>query len=79
MAYYFSGYVYEEGNSVARTLYLHNRSNGSLVDTTTSSGNGYYYLETSSSGSHYIVCLDDSAGEDYNDLVIGDIYPTEVV
>jgi hypothetical protein len=49
------------------------------MDTTTSSGNGYYYLETTYSGSHYIVCLDDFAGEDYNDLIIGDVCPTEVV
>lgn len=75
---YFSGYVYEQGSPVARTLYLHNRDGGDLMDTTTSSGNGYYYLETIVSGSHYIVCLDDSAGEDYNDLIIGDIYPTNV-
>ena len=76
---YFSGYVYEEGSPVARDMFLHRRNTGTLVGTTTSSGNGYYYLGTTFSGSHYIVCLDDSAGEDYNDLVIGDIYPTEVV
>ena len=75
---YFSGYVYEQGGPIARTLYLHNRSDGSLVGTTTSSGNGYYYLETTHPGSHYIVCLDDPAGEDYNDLIIGDIYPTTI-
>lgn len=76
---YFSGYTYEFGSPVQRTLYLHNRSSGDLLDTTTSSGNGYYYLETTSSGSHYIVCLDDAAGEDFNDLIIGDVYPQEVV
>ena len=77
-ANYFDGYVYEQGSPVQRTLFLHNRSDGSLVDTTTSSGNGYYYLETTYSGSHYVVCLDDSAGEDYNDLILGDIYPTTI-
>jgi hypothetical protein len=75
---YFSGYVYEQGSPISRTLYLHNRDDGVLADTTTSSGNGYYYLETSSSGSHYIVCLDDEAGANYNDLIIGDIYPTTI-
>lgn len=76
--FYFEGYVYEQGSPVQRTLFLHSRYDGSFVDTTTSSGNGYYYLETTYSGSHYIVCLDDSAGEDYNDLIIGDIYPTTI-
>jgi len=74
--YYFSGYVYEQGSSVSRKLYLHNRSDGSLIDTTTSSENGYYYLETTHSGSHYIVCIDDAVGEDYNDLIIGNVIPT---
>jgi hypothetical protein len=75
---YFSGYVFEQGSPIQRTLYLHDRSDGALVDTTTSSGNGYYYLETTYSGAHYIVCLDDPAGEDYNDLILGDVIPTTV-
>jgi hypothetical protein len=75
-SYYFSGYVYEQGSPIQRTLYLHNRSDGGLEDSTTSSGNGYYYLETTYSGAHYIVCLDDPAGEDYNDLIIGNVIPT---
>lgn len=73
---YFSGYVYEQGNPVQRTLYLHDRNTGALVDTTTSSGNGYYYLETTYSGEHYIVCLDAEGGESYNDLIIGNVIPT---
>jgi hypothetical protein len=76
--YYFSGYIYEKGSPVSRTVCLHTREGGELMNTTTSSGDGYYYIETSSSGSHYIVCLDDSAGENYNDLIIGDVYPTTI-
>jgi hypothetical protein len=76
---YFTGYVYEQGSPVSRKLYLHYRDDGSLMDTTTSSGNGYYYLETTYSGSHYIVCLDNAAGEDYNDLIIGNVFPEGVV
>lgn len=75
---YFSGYTFEQNNPVSRKLYLHNRTTGELITTTTSSGNGYYYLETTSSGSHYIVCLDDEAGEEYNDLIIGSAIPTEI-
>lgn len=73
---YFEGYVYEEGSPVERILYLYDRSDGSLIASTTSSGNGYYYLATTSSGSHYIVCLDDVAAPSYNDLILGNIYPT---
>jgi len=74
--YYFSGYTFEQSNPVSRKLYLHNRTTGNLVATTTSSGNGYYYMETTFSGSHYIVCLDDDAGVEYNDMIIGPAFPT---
>lgn len=73
---YFDGYVYEQGNPVQRTLFLHRRDTGALTDTATSSGNGYYYLNTTYSGSHYIVCLDDESGESYNDLIVGNVIPT---
>jgi hypothetical protein len=79
LGYYFSGYVLEEGSPVSRKVCLHNRDDGNLITITTSSGNGYYYMETSSSGSHYIVCLDDDAGVEYNDLIIGSAVPTEIV
>jgi len=75
---YFSGYTFEQNNPVSRKLYLHNRLTGELITTTTSSGNGYYYMETVSSGSHYIVCLDDDAGVEYNDLIIGPAFPTTI-
>lgn len=75
-SFYFSGYVYELGSTVSRKLYLYKRDDGSLINSTTSSGNGYYYLETTYSGSHYIVCLDNEAGEDYNDMIIGNVLPT---
>ena len=78
LGYCFSGYVFEQNNPVSREIHLHNRATGDLVTTTTSSGNGYYYLGTNSSGSHYIVCLDDDAGVEYNDLIIGPVFPTTI-
>ena len=78
LQYYFEGYVYELGLPVSRKLFLHRRSDGTLEYSTTSSGNGYYYMTTTNSGAHYIVCLDDIAGESYNDLIIGNVYPEEV-
>ena len=77
-SYFFSGYVFEKNNPVSRKLYLHCRLTGELAGTTTSSGNGYYYIETAISGSYYIVCLDNDAGTEYNDLIIGRAFPTLV-
>ena len=76
---YISGYVTENTTPVNRQIYLHNRDTGELVEETTSSGvGGYFYMETTYSGAHYVVCIDDAAGLDYNDLIYGRIYPTTV-
>lgn len=67
--YYFSGYVYEinTSNPISRVVRLYRRSNGELIDSTTSSSkNGYYYVETPYDGDHYIVALDDELGVQYN-------------
>ena len=77
--YYFSGYVYEQGVPAAdRIVRAYNRSTGLLVVETTSSGNGYYYLETSYSGAHYLVALDDDVGNSYNLARLDNIMPVEV-
>lgn len=77
-SYYFSGYVYEQGIPVSRSIYLYYKENGNFIASTTSSGNGYYYLETTYSGAHYLVCVDDLAGVDYNDLIVGNVFPTVI-
>lgn len=74
----FSGIVYEQSSPVSRTLYLYRRDTGAYVDTTTASGDGSYTLSTTYSGTHFIVCLDDAAGDDFNDLIIGNVIPTTV-
>lgn len=78
--YSFSGYVYEENSSnpVSRTVRAYNRSTGALVASTTSSGDGYYYLQTSYSGTHYIVALDDDVGTQYNLAVLDRMVPVTV-
>ena len=77
LIYYFTGYVYEENNSspVSRTVRIYNRDTGDLIDSTTSSGNGYYYIETTYSGSHYLVALDDNTGTQYNLAVLDRMAP----
>lgn len=79
VAGYFDGYVYDRGYPVVRTIRCYNREDGSYIGETTSSGaGGYYYLTTTYSGAHYLVCLDDVGGVDYNDLIIGNVYPTTI-
>jgi len=75
---YFDGYVMEEGSPVQRTINLHKRDTGKIVNTTISNPAGYYYVDTTSSGMHYIVCLDAPANPLYNDLIIGSAYPTAI-
>ena len=76
--YYFSGYVYERGIPVSRQVYAYYKENGNFISSTTSSGNGYYYLETTYSGAHFLVCTDDLCGIDYKDLIIGNVFPTAI-
>ena len=78
--YYFEGTVTEQGAPApGRIVRAYRKDNGYLVDETTSaSGTGYFYLETTYSGTHDVVCLDDAAGYDYNDLIYGDVIPTTI-
>jgi hypothetical protein len=74
--YYYHGYVKEKGVYVSRKVYLYKRDTGLLMDSGMSNaGTGYYLLETSVSGEHFILALDDDAGDDYNALVQDRIYP----
>lgn len=69
-SYYYYGYITENELPVARKVYIYNRSTGALMGTTTSNASdGYYYLTTTISGEHFIVVLDDDAGETYNALI----------
>jgi len=76
--YYFDGNVTEQGLPAGgRIVRAYRKDTGYMVDETTSaSGTGYFYLETTYSGTHDIVCLDDMAGYNYNDLIFGDVIPT---
>lgn len=78
--YYISGTVEEElSGFVDRKVSLYRNDTGELCDTTMSSGtNGYFYLETSYSGIHSVVCNDDYALPDYNDLIYGKVIPTPI-
>ena len=77
--HYVSGHVVETTIPINRKVNLHRSDTGELVGATTSSGiGGYFYGETIYSGAHYVVCLDDDAGVDYNDLIYGNIYPATI-
>jgi len=77
--YYFSGTVLAQGVPAEREVLAYRRDTGELVGTTASvSGTGAFYLETTHSGDHYVVCLDDSAGDVYNALVYDYIVPVTI-
>ena len=78
MAYHFAGTVDEADAPIARVIRAHRADTGELVGTTTSSGTGTFDVTTTYSGVHYVVCLDDSAGEDYNDLIYGNVIPDTI-
>lgn len=77
--HYISGHVVETTIPVNRKINLYRCDTGELVGSTTSSGiDGYFYCKTTYSGSHYVVCLDDEIGADYNDLIYGKIFPAAI-
>jgi hypothetical protein len=77
--HYFSGTVSAQGSPVERMVLAYRRDTGELVGTATSvSGTGTFYLETTHSGDHYVVCLDDTAGDVYNALVYDYIIPVTI-
>ncbi len=77
----FTGYVYELKTTqpVSRIVRLYNRLTGELIDSTTSSGNGYYRLNTNYNSEHYIIALDDDSGVQYNLRSLDRMIPEEVV
>ena len=73
--YYFDGFVKELNTPVQRTLYLYRRDSGLFLGATTSSGDGGYYIETEYTGNHFVVCVDDEDGVQYEDLIISRALP----
>jgi len=77
--HYVSGYVVEEEIPVSRQIYLHRSDTGALVGSAVSGeSTGSFYVTTIYSGTHYVVCLDDEAGEDYNGLIFSKMIPGEI-
>lgn len=77
--HYFEGYTKELGSPVSRTVRAYRIDTGEFVGETTSSGsNGHFRLETTWSGAHDVICLDDEAGVDYNDVIYGRMVPEPI-
>jgi len=79
--YYMEGTVVESREQsylpVDREVCAYRALTGELVDRTTSSG-GYFFVESPYADEHYIVCRDDIAGTDYNDLIYSRIQPAVI-
>jgi len=79
--YYMEGTVIEDIDAqeipIDREVLAYRSSTGELVDKTTSSG-GYFFVETPYPDKHHIVCRDDEAGNDYNDLIYGSMQPAVI-
>jgi len=77
--YYFTGFVYENDVPASRQLYAYNRDSGELMQSTVSSGDGYFYVTTTYSGEHFVVALDNVSGTGFNDKIIGKVVPITVL
>ncbi len=71
-AFVVSGVVTNDsGAPAARTVRVYRRDTGALLGETTSNGTtGAYSFTSTHSGEVQVVCLDDSAGTVYNDLIL---------
>ncbi len=74
-SYEFTGYVKNGDEYLDRIVRAYRRDDYELMDETVSSGTSGYKIHTTYSGSHYLVCLDDEEGEEYNALVLDKKYP----
>ena len=75
----YEGYVTQNSIPVQRTVYLYNRDTGELMDKYVSTSDGYYIVKTTVSGLHNLVCLDDDASIDLNDLILSRKTPVYIL
>ncbi len=77
--YKVSGYITQQQVPVQRQVCLYHRTTGQLMGRTVSDATGFYYLETTSSGAHNLVCYDADDADNYSDIIVSKVYPTEAV
>ena len=77
MTYSISGTVKESTTIIERTVRLYDRSTGVLVDSTTSTS-GEFSFTGLTNIEYQVICLDDSDGTEYNDLIYR-VYPVESI
>jgi trimeric autotransporter adhesin len=78
--FYFSGFTMINHTLVGgRKVLAYRRDTGEYMNETVSEVDGSFYLETTYSGTHFIIALDDDAGENYNDVVVGNILPSSMI
>ena len=73
---YFSGTVKLNNDTISgAVLYLYERDSGAYIGSTTSSGDGGFYIQTTISGEQFIVALDPDGTPNLNDIIVSKITP----
>jgi len=73
------GTVEEVSSPVVRTIHAYRSLTGELVDVTTSeSGTGYFFVESPYYDEHHLVCFDEAGGNEYNELIYGQLEPAVI-
>ena len=76
--HYVSGYVKEESLNVSRRIYMYDQEGSYITNTSISEVDGSFTILTTITGIVYLVCVDDNAGLDFNDLVVATVTTMEL-
>lgn len=72
-----SGLVTDDaGSAASRTVRAYRRDTGALIDSAVSSPvDGAFVIQSPYAGAHYVIALDDDAGDQYNALIFDRVTP----
>lgn len=74
---FFEGYTLVLGEGASRKIRLYDFDTGYLRAEADSAVDGYFKINTLNSGTQFLICHDDDGGDSYNDLIYGNLTPTQ--